>query len=157
MIYAIIFFVMVFLDQITKAVVDANNTQVELIQGVFSISNTRNEGAAFSFLHNVSWAQTFFIIITAIVLIALSCYLIFTKKQSKFYKFSIITVMAGAVGNLIDRIALKSVRDFIFPHFFANFNVADIFVCVGAFLICINIIFLDKEEGVFRKKKNNEN
>lgn len=152
MLYIIIFFAIVLFDQITKTVVDANNIQIELIDGVFSIYNVRNSGAAFSMFSGEEWAQVFFIITTSIVLIATALYLIFTKNESKFLKTTIVMIMGGAVGNFIDRIALRSVRDFICPHFFANFNVADVFVCVGAFLLAVYILFFG-EDAVFGKKK----
>ena len=60
-------------------------------------------------------------------------------------------IMGGAVGNFIDRLALKSVRDFIYPHFFANFNVADAFICVGAFLLVLYYLFFD-EDAIFKRK-----
>lgn len=152
MIYAILFFGIILLDQITKAVVEANKVHVTVIEDIFSISITRNEGAAFSMLHNQDWAQTFFIIITVLILIGFCIYLIFTKKQSKFFMVSSIMVMGGAVGNFIDRVALKSVRDFIDVHFFANFNVADVFICVGAFLLALYFLFID-EDAIFAKRK----
>ncbi|MBQ2717441.1 MAG: signal peptidase II [Clostridia bacterium] len=147
MLYIIMFFGIVLVDQITKTIIDANNVHIEVIEGVFSISNVRNEGAAFSLFAGKDWAQTFFIVMTVVILIALCVYLVFSKKESKMFKSSMVMIMAGAVGNLIDRIALRSVRDFIYPHFFANFNVADIFVCVGALLLAIYIIFFDREFG----------
>lgn len=152
MLYFILFFAIVLLDQISKTVVDALDIHVELIDNIFSVSNVRNPGMAFSWLSDVSWAQTFFIVATTIVVVALLFYFMLSKKQSKLFRTSLIMIMAGAVGNFIDRLALKEVRDFIYVHFFANFNVADIFVCVGAFLLALYIIFFD-EDAIFSKKK----
>ncbi len=153
MLYVLLFFGIVLLDQLTKAVIDANNVHIEIIKDVFSISNVRNEGAAFSILYDVSWAQTFFLIMTVIIVLALCLFLIFTNRKSKFMKISIVMIMGGAIGNFIDRVAFKSVRDFIYPHFYANFNVADIFICVGAFLLAVYLIFFDRQVASGNKEQ----
>lgn len=155
MLYSILLFAIIIADQLSKLVVDAFDIHKVIIPDFFSIDNTRNTGAAFSFLADTSWGQMFFIVLSIIILIGLCLYFIFTKSDSKFQKISIVMIMGGAIGNLIDRIAFRYVRDFIHPHFFANFNVADIFVCVGAIMLFIFYLFID-EEAIFGKRKDKE-
>ena len=80
-------------------------------------------------------------------------YLILNKKDSIWLNCSIITIMAGAVGNFIDRIVFQEVRDFLYVEFFANCNVADTAITVGAIMFVIYLLFLDKE-ALFKKKQN---
>lgn len=149
--YIILFILTLALDQITKIIVDANKMHVCLIEGVLNISISYNEGASFSFLHGVPWAQTFFIVLTVVILIAGLAFLIILKPKSKWLNASIALMFSGTIGNFIDRLAFKCVRDFIDVPFFANFNIADSCLCVGAFMVIVYVLFLDKD-AIFKKK-----
>ncbi len=92
-------------------------------------------------LQNKQWL---FIVITIVVVIGMIFYLLKYKPKFKLVYVSIAMIIAGAVGNLIDRISYKYVVDFIMVHYrdvyyFPTFNVADMLVCIGTFflLICI--------------------
>ncbi len=149
--YIILFILTLALDQITKIIVDANKTHVCLIEGVLNISISYNEGASFSFLHGVSWAQTFFIVLTVVILVTGLTFLLIFKPKSKWLNASIALMFSGTIGNFIDRLSFKCVRDFIDVPFFANFNVADSCLCVGAFMVIVYVLFLDKD-AIFKKK-----
>lgn len=149
--YIILFILTLALDQITKIIVDANKMHVCLIEGVLNISISYNEGASFSFLHGVPWAQTFFIVLTVVILIAGLAFLMILKPKSKWLNASIALMFSGTIGNFIDRLSFKCVRDFIDVPFFANFNVADSCLCVGAFMVIVYVLFLDKD-AIFKKK-----
>lgn len=149
--YIILFFATLLLDQVTKIVVEQTNASITIIEGVLNIKLTYNTGASFSFLANASWAQTFFIVLTSLVLIGGFIALIFFKPEGKWLLSSIALLFSGTIGNFIDRIAFQKVRDFIDVPFFANFNVADSCLCVGAFMLIVYILFLDKE-AVFKRK-----
>lgn len=72
------------------------------------------------------------------------------KNTSKLYSVALVFIVGGAIGNLLDRIALGGVRDFLyFPFFdsFPTFNVADSFLCVGMILLFVYVIFFYKKEG----------
>lgn len=153
MIYAIIFFASILLDQITKAIVDMNDYNITVIKGIFSIDNIRNDGAAFSMFGDKPWAQTFFIVLTVVALLGLAVYMIFKKDNSRWLNVSLALIASGAIGNFIDRLAFKEVRDFLFVHFFANFNVADIAITVGGIMLVFYFLFLDKD-AIFKKKEN---
>lgn len=152
--YIILFILTLALDQITKIIVDANKLHVCLIEGVLNISISYNEGASFSFLHGVPWAQTFFIVLTVVILIAGLAFLMILKPKSKWLNASIALMFSGTIGNFIDRLSFKYVRDFIDVPFFANFNIADSCLCVGAFMIIVYVLFLDKD-ALFKKKPAN--
>ena len=76
--------------------------------------------------------------------------MIISKKwlQSRFEKISIALILAGTLSNLVDRIIFKGVRDFIYLKFidFAVFNIADMAVTIGAILMIVSILFLQKKE-----------
>ncbi len=119
-----------------------------LWEGVFHLTYVENRGAAFGMLQG---ARVFFIIITLVVIAAIIFFAGKNKNKSKCLNWSLTLLVSGAVGNLLDRIFRGFVVDFFdfclidFPVF----NMADIFVCIGAGLLALYIIFF---EG-----KNNEN
>lgn len=150
-IYAAIFFGVVFIDQITKAVVDMHNCNIPVIGDVVKILNTRNSGAAFGMMSDEPFAMALFYTLTGLAVIALAVYFIIKKNYSKWLDVSLVLVGAGAIGNFIDRLAFKEVRDFIYVSFFANFNVADVAVSVGGIMLVFYFLFLDKE-AIFKKQ-----
>ena len=158
MLYILLFFGIVVLDQVSKALVDgafAIGDGISVIDGVFSITNARNSGAAFSMFENQTWSQIFFIVMTIIAVLFATGYLVVNKKKSIWLNCSIVTILGGAIGNFIDRVVFQEVRDFLFIEFFANCNIADVAITVGAAMFIIYLLFLD-EEALFRKKKDEE-
>ena len=143
--YVILFFVTLFLDQITKIVCDAFNVDILVIEDIFSIEIAYNRGASFSFLSGKEWAQNFFIILTVVVLLVGVLFVIWKKPKHKWLNSALTLMFSGTIGNFIDRIAFGYVRDFINVHFFANFNVADSCLCVGAFMLIFYVLFLDSD------------
>lgn len=146
-------------DLITKYFAQELNFNFVVIPELVKFKLTYNTGAAFSFLSDKSWAITLFAIITFIALALILGYFIFNiikrKKVSKWLLISLSLIFAGALGNLIDRLMLGKVRDFIFVFyntqiFPAIFNVADMALVVGVIMTCIYLLFLDKD-AVFRK------
>ena len=153
--YIILFFATLIIDQVSKIIVEQANPSITIIEGVLNIRLTYNPGASFSFLANKDWAQAFFIILTSVVLIAGVAYLIIKKPQGKWLLSSIALLFSGTIGNFIDRIAFGKVRDFIDVPFFANFNIADSCLCIGAFMLIVYILFLDKD-AVFKSNKKTD-
>ena len=151
--YFILFAVTLLIDQISKIIVDANNFDITVIEGFLNIDNEYNPGASFSFLAGVSWAQTFFIVLTAVVLVAGVIFVLVAKMDSKWLKSSIALLFSGTLGNFIDRIAFSYVRDFIDVPFFANFNIADCCLVIGSIMLVFYVLFLDKDP-VFNVLKN---
>ena len=162
MIYIICSLVMlgvISLDLISKYLVSSTKINMVIIPELVKFQYTTNTGSAFSFLGDKAWAMPMFIVLTFVVLIAIFAYIaVMISKKVKLSKWLLIAlslVVSGAIGNLIDRIMLGYVRDFIFVFYNTNiftaiFNVADIALVVGVIMICVYLLFLDKE-AVFRK------
>ena len=102
--------------------------------------------------------QLFFFILTVIILPIL--YIVFLRlpKDKKWLKTTVILILGGTIGNFIDRVVFKGVTDFIYVHFFANFNVADIALTVGAIMLIFWFLFLDNDAIIpIRKMKKDNN
>ena len=129
--------------QIVRANMSVGDT-IPLIKNVFHITYVRNEGAAFSIL---SGKQELLIIMTAVFLIALLIYIIVKKPDKHMQMLPLTMILAGGVGNLIDRATLGYVVDFFDFRLinFAVFNIADIFVVCGAILLGVWLIFFEEK------------
>ncbi len=131
-----------------------------VIRNFFSLTYTMNTGAAWSFLAGVSWAQTFFKVLTIISLILFMMFYVYAlKKNYKWLQFSLVLIIAGTIGNFIDRIIMGGVIDFLSFTFwgwsFPVFNFADCCLSVGVVMLIIHYLFLDKD-AVFKIKKNSD-
>lgn len=152
MLQIIIIVLLVAADQLTKFLIWAPLPYIgftaPVIPGVLNFSKVANEGASFGMLQG---AQVFFVVMTVIVLIAAGYFMIrFRHKQSRFFRVVIAVVFAGALGNLVDRIAFGYVRDFIDVQLFSFwkfvFNIADAALVIGAILICVYLLFFYKDK-----------
>lgn len=145
--YEIIIAILIALDQIIKnwALNDLKyKGSVSIINNVFNLTYVENRGAAFGLFQN---NQIIFVIV-AIIASIVGLYFLHTKKlNSKLCKFSIVLIIAGALGNLIDRIRLDFVVDYFDFIFIWNyvFNLADCFIVVGTILLCIYIFISDSK------------
>ncbi len=119
-----------------------------LIPNVVSISgNVQNTGAAWGMF---SGKVIGLIAVSIIMIISLFVFNHFVKGKNTFYCLSFGFIIGGAIGNLIDRIVFNYVRDFIFLDFwptFPVFNVADSFLCVGAVMLAIFILFIQGKKS----------
>ena len=152
----IIFIVVI--DQAAKvwAVNTLSDGPVILIKGVLELRYLENHGAAFGIFQG---AQTFFLIVTAVFLIAAAFIYVRIPSGRKMapLRFCLILMCGGAVGNLIDRVSLHYVRDFIYFSLidFPIFNVADICVSVSAVILALLVLFKYKDEDLaFLKLRN---
>lgn len=134
-------------DQLSKILI--YGTSAKSIIGEFLwFKSTLNTGVAFSMFEGKTWL---FVVISSLASIIL-IYLIFNKKYLKKgrYKICLGLILGGTVGNLIDRIIFKGVRDFIYFKFidFAIFNIADAVIVVSMILFCLFMIIdtFKKEE-----------
>ena len=127
-----------------------------LIPNVISIAtNNGNTGAAFGLFIDNTIAL---IIVSIIMIIALFIFNYFVKTNSIFYSISFGFIVGGAIGNLVDRLFLGYVRDFIFLDFwqaFPVFNFADSFLCVGAVMMAIFILFFMGKKNLRQENENN--
>ena len=112
---------------------------ISVIENVFNLTYVENRGAAFGLFQN---NQIIFIVVALIASIV-GLYALHSKKiNSKICKTSIMLIIAGALGNLIDRIRL----DFVFIWNYV-FNLADCFIVVGTILLCLYVLIKsDKTE-----------
>lgn len=128
------------LDQLTKWLLFGKSFSV--LGDFLWVESSFNTGAAFSMMSGVLWL----FIVVAIIASGLMIYFILSKRfgLTSFCKVSIALVLGGAIGNLIDRIFLGGVRDFIYFKSinFAIFNIADSFVTIGGILLAISIIVM---------------
>ena len=129
-------------DLLTKlAASKLGSREVVLIPGVLSLSYIENHGAAFGIMQGRQWLL---IVISAVIIAAAVVFCIRRIRDTRYRYLRVLTVflVAGALGNMIDRIMLGYVRDFIYFKLieFPVFNVADIYVTVSAVLILIWII-----------------
>lgn len=129
------------LDQITKYAIEARlslGQSIELIKGFFSLTYARNTGAAWSIL---TGQMTFFYIVSTIALIVMTYFLWKTDKKETLQRFALALLIAGTIGNFIDRLMFQYVRDFldfiIIGYDFPIFNVADISLNVAIGLLIL--------------------
>lgn len=147
---AIVLIVLVALDQFTKnlAVVHLKDkSAIPIIKDVFELNYLENRGAAFGVLQN----QKIFFLIISIIILAAVVYVLFRVPDDKKYNMLhmlLVMVASGGIGNMIDRIRLEYVVDFLSFVLinFPIFNVADIYVTVSMFGFAILILFIYKDE-----------
>lgn len=138
----------IYLDQLSKylAVIYLKGGEsFPIIKNVLHLTYVENEGAAFGMLKDHRWI---FMIISSVAIIGLFVYLVKNYKASHLQSVALTMIIAGGIGNMIDRVALGYVVDFIdFTLInFAIFNVADSFVCVGVGLLIIYLLMTLKKE-----------
>lgn len=150
--YIFVTFLIIIIDQLTKFLINQNINylkSIQIIKNFFYFTNAHNNGAAFSIL---SGYNLLFISVTLIAICLIDKYI---EKNISFY-----ILLGGIIGNLIDRLIVGYVRDFldfrIFNYNFPIFNISDICICLGIFLIIIKTIKEDKNDNKWRKrwKKN---
>ncbi|MBS6676283.1 MAG: signal peptidase II [Clostridiales bacterium] len=142
--------VLVAFDQWTKNLAVEHlkgQEDISLIPGVICLHYLENRGAAFGIFQD---QRTFLLILTAIILICV-CYVLWRIPSDKKYnllKLLCIMITAGGIGNLIDRVRLNYVVDFIYFSLidFPVFNVADIYVTTSMFLLLILVLCYYKDE-----------
>ena len=123
---------------------------IPIIDNFFHITYVRNKGAAFSFLSNASWRLPFFI--TVSIIAALVILIAFRKLRDDqiLAQVSLAMIFSGAIGNLIDRVRLGEVIDFLDAHWYRHhwpaFNVADSLICVGVLLLALDMMLEEKRQ-----------
>lgn len=145
--YELIIAILIAIDQIIKrwALNDLQyKGSISVIKDVFNLTYVENRGAAFGLFQNNQWV---FVVVAIIASIIGLYFLHANKMTSKLGKFSIVLIIAGALGNLIDRIRLDYVVDYFDFVFIWNyvFNLADCFIVVGTILLCICVIISDSK------------
>lgn len=145
---------LIWLDQFTKSLAVRFLKDQEpfvIWDGVFELHYLENRGAAFGMLQG---KQTFFMLIALAVLVGVVFLFVRMSKEPKYWPVRLIAVfvLAGAWGNMIDRVRFSYVVDFFYFKLidFPIFNVADIYVSVGVAVLALLIFFYYKDEDLER-------
>lgn len=139
--------ILVAIDQLTKYLAYTRLSKlgsIPIIEDIFHLTYVENRGAAFGMLQNKKW---FFVVITIAVVAFIIKFISDNKQLDKPVVFALDLIIAGAIGNLIDRVRLSFVVDFFDFIIWPVFNVADICVVVGGVLLSYYILF--KNEQLF--------
>lgn len=149
-IYPVIILALLSIDQLTKALVARSilfQSSKSIIPGFFNLTHIRNRGAIFGFFSH-SESRILFIFLTLVSLVALGLviyYFFKTPSSQIIMKISLSVILAGALGNLSDRVFRGYVIDFLDFHIknwhWPSFNVADACITTGAFLLIFILIF----------------
>jgi signal peptidase II len=140
-------FLVIFTDQISKLWVQNNVDLMEsipVIRGIFHITYIQNPYSAFGLLkfHNI-----IFIVIALLVILVLIFFLrnkIAEKSRLVFFAF--IFILGGSLGNMIDRLRVGSVIDFLDFRIWPIFNIADSAINIGLLLLLVHFLFKKEEE-----------
>ena len=143
MLYAIVAIIAIILDQVVKYLVETHvvlnavgSDLVKLIPGVVHVTNVHNLGGAFNMLQGARWL---FIVICVLFVVVVIFVLARGVIKTPLARWMAVFVLAGAVGNCIDRIICGYVVDMLEVEFlrFPVFNLADIYITVGAIAFCL--------------------
>lgn len=129
---------------------------VKIINGILDFTYVENRGAAFGIFGNHRWV---FMVLTCVVLLVILFVIYKYRGKSRLLDVTLGLFLGGGIGNMIDRVRLGYVVDFIdfcaFDFWKWVFNIADCAVTIGAVLFIIYLLFFDKVFGV-RENKNGE-
>ena len=152
--------ILILLDQGTKFWVLASLKPIHnmtLVEGFMDLTFVENRGVAFGMFSGQRW---FILLLTGIIAVGLIWFYKAMPKKKEYFplRVSLVMVLSGAIGNIIDRLFRGYVVDFFEFTFFEwpVFNVADIYVVVGVTLLALMILFVVKDEDLDFKKKKDE-
>lgn len=145
------------LDQWSKLYIDKSMTlhsSISVIEGFFNITYLRNKGAAFGILASSSYRLPFFLLISTIAVIVILVAVSKMRDDQNMNVAALSLIFSGALGNMIDRVRLGEVIDFLDVHWKGHhwpaFNIADSAICVGVFILAIDMLLEERRE----KQKN---
>ncbi len=150
LLHAVLFAVLVFIDQITKVWARGElrgQGEKEFLPGILSLLYTENTGAVWGIFKGKT---TFLLIFTIALSIALLIAYFKIPRERRYApaRLLIVFIMAGSIGNIIDRLGYGFVTDFLNFQFidFPVFNVADIYITVSEVILLILVLFVYKDE-----------
>ncbi|MBO4750224.1 MAG: signal peptidase II [Lachnospiraceae bacterium] len=147
-------------DQWTKALAIAKlkgSDPFVILRNVFELEYLENRGSAFGMFQG----KKIFLLIVGVILMAFLLYFLYKAPATKRFvplRLLAVFIMAGGIGNMIDRFVLGYVVDFfsfVLIHF-PVFNVADVYITVSTILLAVFLIFVYKEEELTFLWKNKE-
>lgn len=151
----------ILLDQVSKQLIVralAFHETVTLIPGFFNLVHVRNRGIAFGLLNRPGMDFIFYLLIAITIGVVLLMLYWFTRIERENGKVMVALslVIGGAIGNLIDRLRLKEVVDFldfyVGGYHWPAFNLADSSITVGALWLAVHILFFQNSENPSRRE-----
>jgi lipoprotein signal peptidase len=140
----------ILIDELTKIfiyqpIADGLRGDIIIIPGVLRLTSVENTGASFGVFSEHTEALAAVSCISAVILIVVMFFAL--KIKSLWFRGALVGIVAGGLGNFIDRVMLGYVRDFVYFELidFAVFNVADSALTIGTIMLLIYIIFIYKE------------
>ena len=134
------------LDQLSKLYIDKSMTlhsSIPVIEGFFNITYLRNKGAAFGILASSTYRLPFFLLVSTVAVLVILVAVGKMRDDQMLNVASLSLIFSGALGNMIDRNRLGEVIDFLDVHWKGHhwpaFNIADSAICVGVFLLAIDM------------------
>ncbi|MFW5794373.1 MAG: signal peptidase II [Bacillota bacterium] len=159
--WIVVILLLLALDQVSKYLVAVNNVNIALIEDVLHITYVRNTGMVFGFFQGAT--SEYYLLLAAFAALALGIFITlfikndFKDKRTKWYALALSLLIAGTLGNAIDRLFQPDhgVIDFIDFQALGSlwtyiFNFADVYLNIGLVLLFIDVFFLEH-----KRKKNN--
>lgn len=150
--------VLLVIDLLSKSLIfkfldEQSGTRFTVWEGIFTLIQAKNYGASFGIFGGKT---AFLIVLTVLVTAGVVAFLILRPDTKKSFRIAALSIVAGALGNVVDRIAFGYVRDFIDYTFLKTFfnidfaigNIADLFLMFGCILLLVYIVF-EYREGDF--------
>lgn len=138
--------VVLVLDQATKFYIDGRfnlGESLTVLEHFFNITYVRNKGAAFGILADSNLRIPFFITVSVLAALGILWYMHRLREDQRLLHFSLALIFSGAAGNLIDRIRLGEVIDFLdfywYQYHWPAFNVADSAITIGVGILLVNL------------------
>ena len=147
--YLLLIAAVVVLDQLTKAIVVRSiglHDYVAIVDGLLSLSHVRNHGAAFGLLSdwNLPYQSLVLSALSLLALVAIAAYFVHLPARARLPRLALALVLGGAFGNVIDRLRLGYVVDFVHVYWrdyqWPDFNAADSAITIGVALLVIDIL-----------------
>ncbi|MGL5541640.1 MAG: signal peptidase II [Erysipelotrichaceae bacterium] len=144
------------LDQLTKIWIDSSmqlHDSIVVIKDFFNITYAHNTGAAWSMLEG---KMLFFYLVAIVAIVGLTWYYFNTQPYERITRWGLVLMVAGTIGNFIDRLMFQYVRDFldfmILGYDFPIFNIADMALVIGVGLILLDVFM--ETFGVYKQNEN---
>ena len=148
--------VVVALDLILKYLVSAHmavGQSISLIPGVLRLTYVQNTGAAFGSFSEHRWV---FMLLSAVMIAFLVWFMAAKRGYAGMVYISMALMLGGGIGNMVDRVALGYVIDYVdfcaFPFWTWVFNAADAAICIGVALFAVYLLFFEKKARAAGKK-----
>jgi signal peptidase II len=140
----------IFLDQVSKGLVLQKlsvHARIPLVEGLFNLVHVRNRGMAFGLMNRAESGWMFYALVAATIAAIALLFFWFTRleQNNKRITTGFSLIIGGAIGNLIDRVRLGEVIDFLDFHIhryhWPAFNIADAAITVGTFWVALHLLF----------------